>query len=77
MSKQENRQQRIYDLFKTKTKQKFLCLLYTKLGKFFTEKELFKEMGEWRVEQKTKRRLFNCSCYGELEEPYNFNKKAC
>ena len=25
----------------------------------FTEKEVFKEKGEWKIEQKTKRRLFN------------------
>ena len=30
------------------------------------KKELFKEKWEWRIEQKkqTKRRLFNCFCYG-------------
>ena len=45
--------------------------------KFFLLQELFKEKGEWRIEQKTKRRLFNCSRYGDWEGSYNVNKKAC
>ena len=28
---------------------------------FFTEKALFKEKGDWKSEQKMKRKLFNCS----------------
>ena len=43
---------RIYDLVNVETKPKFLCLPYTKQRKFFTEKELFKEKWEWRIEQK-------------------------
>ena len=43
MSKQEKKQQRIYDLLDVRTKPIFLCLLYTKLRKTFTEKEFFKE----------------------------------
>ena len=31
----------------------------------FTEKELFKKKREWRIEQKTKRRLVNCSRYDD------------
>ena len=31
----------------------------------YTEKELFKEKGEWRNDQKMKGRLFNCSLYGD------------
>ena len=61
MSEQEKKQQRIYDLLDAETKPKFLCLLNTKQRKIFTEKELFKEKWEWQTEQRTKRRLFNCS----------------
>ena len=34
---------------------------------FLTEKELLKEKEEWGggIEQKMKRRYFNCSCYGD------------
>ena len=34
--------------------------------KKITEKELFKEKKVWSIEQKTKRRLFNCSCNGDF-----------
>ena len=44
---------------------------------FFTEKELFKEKGEWWTEKKTKRRLFNSPNYGNKEGTHNVNKKAC
>ena len=57
MSEQEKKQQRIYDLLNAKTKLKFLCQIHTKERNFFfffTEKELFKEKGEWRIEQKWK-----------------------
>ena len=37
---------------------KFPSLLYTKQRIFFTEKELFKENGEWRIEPKMKRMFF-------------------
>ena len=76
MSEQEKKQQRIYDLLNAETKPKFLYQSYTKQRKIFSEKELFKEKGEWRSEQKMKRRLFNCSRYGNLEGPHNVNKKA-
>ena len=32
---------------------------------FFTEKYLYKEQKDWRIEQKTKRTIFNCSRYGD------------
>ncbi len=66
MSEQEKKQQRIYDLFNAETKLNFLCLEYRKQKKkLFSEKELFKEKWEWRIEQNTKRRLFNCSRLGD------------
>ena len=60
MSEQEKKRQRIYDLLYAETKPKFLCLPYTKQRKYFykKKKELFKEKGEWRIEQKMKRRPF-------------------
>ena len=59
ISEQEKKRQRIYDLLNAETTPKFLCLLYTKQRKtfFFTEKELFKEKGEWRIEPKTTRKF--------------------
>ena len=38
MKEQEKKWQRIYDLLNTKTKSKFLCLLYTKQRKIFYRK---------------------------------------
>ena len=47
MSKQEKKQQRIYDLLNAKSKPKFLCLPYTKQRKiFFTEKKKKKKKKE-------------------------------
>ena len=43
---------------------------------FFTEKQLFKEKGEWRIEENTKRRLFNCSHFGDYKGLHNVNNKA-
>ena len=55
INEQEKKRQRIYDFLNAKTKPKFLCLPYTKQRKkSFTEKELFNEKEEWRVEQKRK-----------------------
>ena len=54
MSDQEKERQKIYDLLHAETKPKFLCLPYTKKRKKFTEKEIFKERGKWRIEQKEK-----------------------
>ena len=45
MSKQEKKQQRIYDLLNAETKPKFLCLLYIKQRKTFIEKELLRKGG--------------------------------
>ena len=55
MGEQEKKSQRIYDLLNTET------TIYKAKKNSFWEKELFKEKGEWRIEQKMKRRLFNCS----------------
>ena len=57
MSEQEKKWQRIYDLLKAKTKPKFLCLSQNK-EKSFTEKELFMEKREWRIEQKNEKKAF-------------------
>ena len=65
MSEQEKKWQRIYDLLNAESKPKFLSLPYTRQGKNFTEKELFKEKLEERIKQKLKRMLFNCSRYGD------------
>ena len=64
MSEQEKKWQRIYDLLNAETKPKFAYYIQSK-EKFFKEKELFKEKEDWRIEQKTQRRLFNCSHYGD------------
>ena len=59
MSDQEKKRQRIYDLLSAETKANFLCLPYTKqIKRSFTEREVFKAKGSWRIEQKMKRRLF-------------------
>ena len=53
MSEQEKKRQRIHNFLRAETKQKVLCVLYTKQrGKKYTEKELFKEKSEWRIAQK-------------------------
>ena len=59
MSEQEKKLQRIYDMLDAETKQKFLCLPYTK------KKEKF--LDNIRVEgwTKTRRRLFNYSFFGD------------
>ena len=41
MREQKKKRQGIYDLINAKTKQKFLCLPYSKRRKIFTEKKLF------------------------------------
>ena len=42
--------------YRTQTKGNLIFLLKT---------VLFKEKEEWRIEQKAKRRVFNCSHYGD------------
>ena len=65
MGEQENKRQRIYDLLNAETKAKFVYHIQS-IEKNFTEKELFKEKEKWRIEgKKMKRRLFNCSRYGD------------
>ena len=59
MSEQEKKRQRIYDLLNVETKANVILWNIYKantvfLKIFFTEQELFKEIGEWRIEQKTK-----------------------
>ena len=58
MSEQEKKQQTIYELLNLETKSKFLCL---QSKENFLQRNCFlKERGEWWIEQKTKRRFFNC-----------------
>ena len=52
MSEQEKKCQRIYDLLNTETKPKFLYLPIQSKENFLRKKELFKEKGSWRIEQK-------------------------
>ena len=70
MSEQEKKRQRISDFLYAETKPKFVCLPYTKQRKNFYRKRVFKEMREWRIEQKKKKkknekkkRLLNCFRY--------------
>ena len=49
--------ERIYDLLNAETRQKFLCLPYTKQRQYFKEKEPFKEKVEWRIKQKMKKKV--------------------
>ena len=49
--------------FTLKPSQSFFVYHIQIKENFFYIKELFKKNGEWRIEQKTKRRLFNCSHY--------------
>ena len=65
MSEQEKKRQRIYDLLNAETKPMFLCLLYTRQRKKNAAKELFKEKEKWKIKQKIKIMLFNCSRCGD------------
>ena len=58
MSEQEKKWQRIYDLFDTETKPVSLSTVYKAMKNFFTEKELFNEKREWRIEQKNEKKAF-------------------
>ena len=70
MIEQEKKRQRIHDLLNAETKPKFHCLQYTNQRKMITEKELFKEKTEWKIEQKTKIKLFNCARF-DFTTPMN------
>ena len=59
MSKIEKKQQRIYDLLNVKTKPVSLSTIYKAKKKIFTEKELLKEKGERKIEQKRKEDFLN------------------
>ena len=48
----------------TKPSQSFFVYCIQSKENLFYKKELFKEKGEWSIEQKKKRRLLNCSHYG-------------
>ena len=60
MSKKRNDKESMICLI-LKTKLKFLVYCIESKENFFTEKELFK--WQWKIEQKVKRRFFNCSHY--------------
>ena len=62
MSLPKEKRQKIYYVLNAETKPKFICRQYTKQRRFFY-KEFLKEKGNGVLEQKTKRGLFNCSCY--------------
>ena len=65
MNEQEKKRQSIYDLFNTELNESFSVYRIQKKKHFLTEKELFKEKGESRIEPKTKRRLFNYFHYDD------------
>ncbi len=60
VNEQKKKSQRIYDLLNVETETKFPCLLYTQLRKIF-----YRKRRSERLKKKIKRRLFNCSCYGD------------
>ena len=63
MSERKKKQQLIYDLLNAETKPKVsLSTVYKAKKKILQKKELFKEKV---LNQKTKRRLFNCSRNGD------------
>ena len=69
-------QKSIYDLLNAETKPDFLYLkVYKGKENSLQKKELFKEKGEWIIEQKMKWRLLDCSCYGDYEGLCIVNKK--
>ena len=49
MSEQEKKRQRIYDLLNAETSQSFFIYRIQSKEKI-TQKEIFKEKGEWRIE---------------------------
>ena len=59
MSEKEKKRQRINHLLYAVTKPKLLSQQYTKQKYFFTEKEIFYKMSEWRMEQKDYERSHN------------------
>ena len=75
--RKKKKRQRIYYLICAETKPNFLCLPYTQQKIFFfTEKDLYKEKEEWRTEQKTERRLFNCTHNGDKDPTMSIKKHA-
>ena len=82
MSGQEKKRQRIYDLLNAEARPKFLCLPYTKQSFFvffffffFTEKQFFKEKGEWRIKQKRKEGFLTVLTTAIKKEPITSIKK--
>ena len=51
--------------FMPKPSQSFFVNHIQNKEKIYTEKELYKEKWEWRIKEKAKRKLFNCSRYGD------------
>ena len=65
MSEQKKKRQRIYDLLNAETKLSFFVYrLQSKEEKNYRKRASLGK-GEWRFERETKRRLFNCSRYGD------------
>ena len=69
MSEQEKNDKESMICLMPRSSQSFLVYHIQNKEFFFTEKEHFKEKGEWRIEQKKKkkpkRRLFIFSLYGD------------
>ena len=59
MSVQKRNDQESIICLTSKPSQSFFVYRIQSKEKIFTEKELFNEKGEWRIEQKTERRLFD------------------
>ena len=69
----EKKRQKIYDLLNAESF--FVYRIQSKEKKSYGN-ELLKEKEYWRIEQKFKRRLLNCSHYGNEEKSHNVSKKA-
>ena len=64
--KKKKKQRRIYDLLNAETKPKVsLSTEYKAKKSFCLKRAFFKEKEWWRIEQKTKKRLFKFSRYGD------------
>ena len=70
MSEQERNDKESMICLTPKTKF-FVIRIQSK--KNFYRKRTSEEKGEWRIEEKIKRRIFNCSRYSDLEGPHNVN----
>ena len=58
---------------KSNDKESMICLT-PKPSQSFKTKRAFKEKGEWKIDQKTKRMLFNCSHYVKKDSTTSIRK---